>query len=56
MEDRCVVCNKIIPEGRMVCPSCERAEIKLGIILQSIQVTEKEVQTAYDFMEENNDD
>lgn len=22
-ENRCVVCGAIIPEGRMVCPSCE---------------------------------
>lgn len=24
MEDRCVMCGEIIPEGRMVCPNCER--------------------------------
>lgn len=24
MEDRCVCCGEIIPEGRMVCPKCER--------------------------------
>ena len=23
-EDRCVICNEIIPEGRQVCPICER--------------------------------
>lgn len=23
MENRCVCCGKIIPEGRMVCPQCE---------------------------------
>lgn len=23
MEDRCVMCGDIIPEGRMVCPVCE---------------------------------
>jgi RNA polymerase subunit RPABC4/transcription elongation factor Spt4 len=23
MEDRCVCCGEIIPEGRMVCPQCE---------------------------------
>jgi len=23
MEDRCVMCGEIIPEGRMVCPVCE---------------------------------
>lgn len=25
MEDRCVCCGAIIPEGRMVCPQCEAA-------------------------------
>lgn len=24
MEDRCVCCGAIIPEGRQVCPSCEK--------------------------------
>lgn len=24
MEDRCVICNRVIPEGRMVCGVCER--------------------------------
>lgn len=23
-EERCVMCDEIIPEGRMVCPCCER--------------------------------
>ena len=23
MEDRCVCCNEIIPEGRMICPLCQ---------------------------------
>lgn len=24
MTERCVLCGEIIPEGRMVCPRCER--------------------------------
>lgn len=24
-EERCVMCGEIVPEGRMVCPCCERA-------------------------------
>lgn len=24
MEDRCIVCYAIIPEGRQVCPNCEK--------------------------------
>ena len=23
MEDRCIVCGEVIPEGRQVCPGCE---------------------------------
>ena len=23
-ENRCLICNEIIPEGRMVCPLCEQ--------------------------------
>ena len=23
-EDRCVMCGRIVPEGRMVCPMCEK--------------------------------
>lgn len=25
MDNRCVCCGAVIPEGRMVCPICERA-------------------------------
>lgn len=28
MEDRCVCCGEIVPEGRQVCPSCEAGDIK----------------------------
>ncbi len=28
MEDRCISCGAIIPEGRQVCPSCEKGEVK----------------------------
>lgn len=27
MEDRCICCGEVIPEGRMVCPSCESGKI-----------------------------
>jgi len=26
MENRCVCCGEIIPEGRLVCPICEKKE------------------------------
>lgn len=53
MENKCVVCNEIIPEGRMICPLCERYSIKAGMILQSRQSTQEEVKQAYDFMKGN---
>ena len=28
MEDRCICCGEIIPEGRQVCPQCEHMSIK----------------------------
>ena len=58
--NRCLYCNEIIPEGKLVCPICEIAQTivrtKLGSILQNINATEKEVEEAYNFMEGNNDD
>jgi RNA polymerase subunit RPABC4/transcription elongation factor Spt4 len=26
MENRCVVCGAVIPEGRQICPICEKGE------------------------------
>lgn len=28
MNDKCIICGEVIPEGRQVCPSCEDIEIK----------------------------
>ena len=28
MEERCVCCGAIIPEGRMVCPACEQMQMR----------------------------
>lgn len=41
IEDRCVVCGKSIPEGRMVCYNCEDAEpsfdtVKITVSLDKI--------------------
>ena len=55
MEDRCVVCNEIIPEGNRACPCCERSKMKMSMILQSFNATKEEVKAAYDFMEGDND-
>ena len=27
MENRCVICGKIIPEGRQICPNCENGQL-----------------------------
>ena len=28
MDDRCVICGAIIPEGRQVCPECDQGSRK----------------------------
>lgn len=33
--DRCVACGAVVPEGRMVCPSCEKG--------QSVKIADSEV-------------
>ena len=30
MVDRCVMCGEIIPEGRQICPICEKGKTKMG--------------------------
>lgn len=49
MDDRCVSCGAYIPEGRMVCPSCEAKAIagferswhrKIGDEYQVVEVEE----------------
>lgn len=48
--EKCVCCGKIIPEGRLICPICEQKEVKIGIILQSNNATEEEVENAYELL------
>lgn len=41
MEDKCVACGKTVPEGRMLCPSCEDNEpsfntVKITVLLNRI--------------------
>ena len=50
--NRCLYCNEPIPDGERVCDACERAEMKMGMILQSLNAAPAEVKSAYDFMEE----
>lgn len=35
-ENRCIYCNVIIPEGRMVCPKCEQS-------IKNNDITEREM-------------
>ena len=46
----CVHCGRIIPEGRLGCPICERKEMKLGAMLQSNNATKEEVKDAYEWL------
>lgn len=37
MENKCVCCNEIIPEGRQVCPNCERKEVIMRDTLMTLE-------------------
>lgn len=50
MEERCICCGDIIPEGKMICWNCEQKSIKLGSILQSNNATAEEVNDAYEWL------
>lgn len=47
MEERCVMCGEIVPEGRQVCPSCEQVMLRVGMIIQSQEATNEEIEKAY---------
>lgn len=48
-KDTCVCCGIEVPKGRVVCPKCEHATMKIGAILQSNNASEEEVKNAYEF-------
>lgn len=53
MNDQCIVCGNVIPEGRQVCQNCESEILKLGTILQSRHASKEEVYEAYKNLEKN---
>ena len=55
MEDRCVCCGKIVPEGRQICWKCEHTELKYGTILQAIEATKEETEKVYEFIYRKDD-
>lgn len=42
MGDRCVCCGEIIPEGRQVCPICEKSLADAPLILKPVDTLRKE--------------
>ena len=43
MDDRCVYCGEIIPEGRMACPECEKMyKTEMVLIDKEEKMTDKE--------------
>lgn len=51
MNNTCLYCNEIIPEGGQVCPTCDHKLMKIGMILQSNNATEEEVEEVYKDLE-----
>ena len=57
MENRCVCCGAVVPEGRMVCPICEMAadekvaitldHEKLDITVTYVYVSKSNVRNSY---------
>lgn len=45
--NKCVSCGEIVPEGRMVCSSCEASVVKIGSILQSQNASKERASRAY---------
>ena len=39
-EERCVMCNNIIPEGRMICPKCEDTEPSFDTIKITVNLNQ----------------
>ena len=44
MEDRCVCCGEVVPEGRMVCPMCEHKELVAQFTIYGNPATKKNAQ------------
>lgn len=41
-ENRCIICNEVVPEGKMICPKCECIEpsfdtIKVTVLLNKLK-------------------
>ena len=49
-EDRCIICNKVISDGKMMCSLCEDACTRIGMILQSRDATKDEIKKTYNFI------
>ena len=41
-DNRCVCCGEIIPEGRQVCPNCERSPADDPLIIKAVDTLRKE--------------
>jgi hypothetical protein len=54
--NRCMYCQEIIPEGKIMCFKCEHQEIKTGMILQNNNATEDEIKNAYEWLYANIDE
>ena len=50
MENRCIRCGEIIPEGRQVCPACSDPDSKekpITEILEAVELVVKRLTPAY---------
>ena len=50
MEDKCVCCGDLIPEGRQTCWKCEQAILKVGKVLQNDKTLKERTRPTYEFL------
>ena len=54
VEERCICCGEIVPEGRQVCWACGHNMVKVGAILQSYATAEEEKTIKRKYKEKSN--
>ncbi len=43
MEDRCISCGAVIPEGKQICPQCEQGGMSIDEIIENLSLEKLEI-------------
>ena len=55
MKKRCTSCNEIIQNEEIMCSNCRHIQMKIGMILQSLNATKEQLEEIYAAMEKKDD-